>query len=183
MGSVYLAEDTKLRKPVAIKVPHSHVLDRPEVGKRFFVEAQAAAQFHHPNFCPIYHMGEADRVPYLVMAYIEGKTLGGWIDQNQGWPPRRAAEVVRELALALAEAHRKGIIHRDLKPANIMVDAEGRMVLMDFGLARWYETVDSSLTNWHGPRHPSLYVTRASRCRFEGHRPSLRHLQSRRDLV
>jgi eukaryotic-like serine/threonine-protein kinase len=147
MGSVYLALDTQLKRQVALKVPHiTAFADRPEVRDRFFREAQAAARFHHPNFCPIHDIGEVAGVPYLTMAFIEGKTLDDSIEKGTGWPPRRAVEVTRELALALATAHREGIIHRDLKPVNIMVKPSGGLVLMDFGLARWYDDLDSNFT-------------------------------------
>jgi serine/threonine protein kinase len=147
MGSVYLALDTHLKRQVALKVPHITAFgDRPDVRERFFREAQAAARFHHPNFCPIHDIGEVDGVPYLTMAFIEGKTLAASIEWGSGWPPRRAVEVTRELALALAKAHHEGIIHRDLKPANVMVDTSGGLVLMDFGLARWHDDLDSTFT-------------------------------------
>ena len=159
MGSVYLAHVGQLDRQVALKVPHIVAFaDRPDVRERFFREAQAAARFHHPNFCPIYDIGEVAGVPYLTMAFVEGKTLAASIDHSQGWPPRRAAEVTRELALALAEAHRGGVIHRDLKPANIMVDARGRMVLMDFGLARWFDDIDSRLTAVGEPLGTPAYM-------------------------
>lgn len=80
------------------------------------------------------------------MAFIEGEPLSAAVDRDNGWPPRRAARVARQLALALAELHRHGIVHRDLKPANVMVDARGGLVLMDFGLARWYDEVDATFT-------------------------------------
>lgn len=147
MGSVYLALDTLLKRQVAVKVPHiSAFADRPEVRVRFFREAEAAARFHHPNFCPIYDIGEADNVPYLTMAYIEGQTLAASIEWGKGWPERHAVETVRQLAVALAELHRQGIVHRDLKPANVMVDTRGSLILMDFGLARWYDEIDSTFT-------------------------------------
>ena len=146
MGAVYLALDTKLERRVALKVPHREFAQNPEIRERFLREARAAARFHHPNFCPIYEAGEIDGLPYLTMAYIEGGTLASKIERGQPWEPRKAAEVVRQLAVALAEAHRQGIIHRDLKPANIMIDARGGLVLMDFGLARQFESDDPTLT-------------------------------------
>ncbi len=147
MGSVYLARDDQLKRQVALKVPHLGAsADRPEVRVRFFREAEAAARFHHPNFRPIYDIGEFEGTPFLTMAFIEGEPLAAAVDRDNGWPPRRAARVARQLALALAELHRHGIVHRDLKPANVMVDARGGLVLMDFGLARWYDEVDATFT-------------------------------------
>ncbi|WP_435008955.1 protein kinase domain-containing protein [Tundrisphaera lichenicola] len=146
MGSVYLAEDTRLERRVALKVPRIVPGGSPEVGERFLREARAAARFRHPSFCPIHDIGEVDGVPYLTMAFLEGQTLASMIEPGRPWPERRAAEVVRRLALALAEAHRQGVIHRDLKPANVMIESHGGLVLMDFGLARFFDGPDPTIT-------------------------------------
>ena len=146
MGAVYLAHDSQLDRPVALKVPHREVAQNRDVRERFLREARAAARCHHPNFCPIHDIGEVDGLPYLTMAYIEGGTFASTIEQGKPWDQRRAAEVVRQLALALAEAHRQGVVHRDLKPANVMIDARGGLVIMDFGLARRFEADDPTLT-------------------------------------
>jgi predicted Zn finger-like uncharacterized protein len=146
MGAVYLAHDGQLDRLVALKVPHREFAQNPAVRERFLREARAAARFHHPNFCPVHDVGEVDGLPYLTMAYIEGGTLASTIERGRPWPQRKAAEVVRQLALALAEAHRQGVVHRDLKPANVMIDARGGLVIMDFGLARRFEADDPTLT-------------------------------------
>jgi sulfatase modifying factor 1 len=146
MGAVYLAYDDQLHRRVALKVPLRKFVQNAEIRERFVREARAAARFHHPNFCPIYDTGQIDGLPYLTMAYLEGGTLGSTIERGKPWDQRKAAEVVRQLAVALAEAHRQGIIHRDLKPANIMRDQRGDLVLMDFGLARRFESDESTLT-------------------------------------
>ncbi|WP_435008954.1 protein kinase domain-containing protein [Tundrisphaera lichenicola] len=146
MGTVYLAEDAELGRSVALKVPHPAYREAAEVRERLVREARAAARFRHPNFCPIHDIGEVDGVPYLRMSYIEGRTLASMIEPGRPWPERRAAEVVRRLALALAEAHRRGVVHRDLKPANVMVDVRGKLVLMDFGLALRLDADDPRIT-------------------------------------
>jgi hypothetical protein len=146
MGAVYLAHDTQLDRPVALKVPTFAADDDSQVLERFYREARAAATVFHPNVCPVHDVGEIDGVPYLTMGYIEGKPLGEFVAGCKGLTPRQAAALVRKVALALAEAHKRGVIHRDLKPANIMIDRRGEPVLMDFGLARRARPGDVRLT-------------------------------------
>jgi WD40 repeat protein len=143
MGTVYLARDTQLDRPVALKVPHFKPGAGPKVFERFYREARLAATFTHPNLCPVYDVGEIEGIHYLTMPYLEGKPLSAFIDAAKPLPLRQAAAVVRKLALALAEAHQKGVIHRDLKPANVMINQRKEPVIMDFGLAR-QETEDES---------------------------------------
>ena len=129
MGQVYRARDTRLSRPVAIKVLTSGSVDR------FIQEARAASALNHPNIVTIYDVGEAGGVSYIVMELIEGQTLrqamaGGPL------PIPKLLTIAVQIADALAAAHAKGIMHRDLKPANIMISAEGRAKILDFGLAK-----------------------------------------------
>ncbi len=146
MGKVYLARDEQLEREVALKVPKFDPDDGPHVRERFYREARAAAALHHPNVCSIYEIGEEGGVPYLAMAYIEGRQVSDYIDRGGGVNPAQAALLVRKVALALKEAHRHGIVHRDLKPANIMIDQRKEPVIMDFGLARLERHEASRLT-------------------------------------
>ena len=115
MGSVYLAEDPKLERHVAIKIPFSSGSINDSIVTRFHREAKAAAALRHPNICPIYEVGEIGGVHYLAMAYIEGQPLSSWEFERT---IKDVLALVRKLALALDEAHKHGIIHRDLKPSN-----------------------------------------------------------------
>jgi serine/threonine protein kinase len=151
MGSVYLAHDTQLDRRMALKVPHfragdnSPTADRDDLD-RFYREARVAATLNHPNLCPVYDVGQIDGIHYLSMEYIQGRPLSDSIDPERPMPPRRAAVVVRKLALALEVAHSRGIVHRDLKPANIMINARRGPVIMDFGLAWRIGSNDERLT-------------------------------------
>ena len=135
MGTVYLAHDSQLDRPVALKVPHFSPRDA-QVRHRFDHEAKAAATLAHPNLCPVYDVGEIDGILYLTMAYIEGKPLSAFLRGGKALPQRGAALLVYKIAGALQEAHQKGVIHRDLKPANVMINQRREPVVMDFGLAR-----------------------------------------------
>jgi serine/threonine protein kinase len=146
MGSVYLAEDTVLRRRVAVKVPLLSKVDGTAVRERFYREARSAAAIRHPNVCPLLDVGEDNGVPFLVMEFIEGKTLSELREAGQPWPVGQAAALVRKLALAVGELHQRGLVHRDLKPSNVMVRPDGEPVLMDFGLARSFTAQSRQLT-------------------------------------
>jgi type VI secretion system ImpB/VipA family protein len=137
MGVVYLADDPQLGRPVAVKVPFlDGRLERGEVVGRFLREARAAARAQHPHVCPIHDVGEDGGRPYLVMAYIAGPSLDRRLAEGPKLDDRTSVRLAREMAEALAALHAQGILHRDLKPANVLLDAEGRALLTDFGLAR-----------------------------------------------
>ncbi len=148
MGSVYLAQDTHLERPVALKVPDFGNHEDPEARRRFLEEARTAATLDHPYLCPVYDAGEIDGQLYLTMAYIEGQSLAALIG-DEGWPQRQVAALVGKLALALQEAHTRKVIHRDLKPANVMIKTTGQRrepVIVDFGLARRENPQEQRLT-------------------------------------
>jgi serine/threonine protein kinase len=141
MGAVYLAEDTQLGRPVALKLPSFDANEKKRV-ERFVREARAAAGLLHPYICPVYDAGQINGRPFMTMAYIRGDSLEKAIDPDSPMDQRRAAEVARNVALAIQEAHEKGIVHRDLKPANVMLNAKGEPVVMDFGLAKRISETD-----------------------------------------
>jgi len=134
MGVVYKAEDTTLRRTVALKFLPPEMTRDPEAKARFLHEAQAAAALNHPNICTVYEIGEADAQTFIAMALIEGESLRDRIGRG----PLRLDEAIDlsvQVAEGLAAAHKKGIVHRDMKPGNAMVTTEGRAKIMDFGLA------------------------------------------------
>jgi predicted Ser/Thr protein kinase len=136
MGTVYLAWDTQLERTVALKLPRFDTGVGAEGRARFLREARAAAGLSHPNLCPVYDVGVIDGKHYLTMAYVEGRPLSAVSRARALLPVAEVVALVRQLALALQEAHEHGVIHRDLKPANVMLNAKGQPVVMDFGLAR-----------------------------------------------
>jgi hypothetical protein len=136
MGAVYLAHDTQLDRRVALKIPNISGPDSPVLLERFYREARAAATLNHPNLCPVHDVGQHQGIPYLTMAYLEGKPLSALLVNGQPLSQRQAAMLVRMLATALQEAHQRGVVHRDLKPANIMMTVRKQPVIMDFGLAQ-----------------------------------------------
>ena len=143
MGVVYGARDTHLDRPVAVKVlPPDRVAD-PARKQRFVQEARAASALNHPNIVTIHDIRSQDGVDFIVMEYVEGKTLDERIPAR-GMRPTEALKSAVQIADALAKAHGAGIIHRDLKPSNVMVTEEGRVKVLDFGLAKLLEPADYS---------------------------------------
>src|SRR6266567_224835 len=137
-GRVYLAEDTKLNRKVAIKfLPESLVADE-RARKRLVREAQAAARLDHPNICAIHEVSEEDGRSFIVMQYIEGETLDLMM-KRKPLDLSESLSFATQVADALAEAHAHGIIHRDIKPSNIIIAARGQAKVMDFGLAKVVE--------------------------------------------
>ena len=143
MGEVYRARDTRLDRDVAIKVlPEPFVSDGERVA-RFQREAKTLASLNHPNIGSIYGLEEADGVRALVMELVEGPTLADRIAEGH-IPIDEALPIAKQIADALEAAHEQGIIHRDLKPANVKVRADGRVKVLDFGLAKAIEPATSS---------------------------------------
>ena len=135
MGEVFLAEDTTLRRRVAIKRLSSRLRDVPQAVARFRREAIALAAVSHPNIVTIYSVSEAEDVPFVVMELVEGSTLAELLPPD-GFAIERVLELGLGIAAALEGAHGSGIVHRDLKPGNVMLTADGRVKVVDFGLAR-----------------------------------------------
>jgi eukaryotic-like serine/threonine-protein kinase len=135
MGRVYLARDTRLDRPVALKILSPERMNNPRAVARFHREARVGARLQHENLVRIYDFGESNSRYFLVMEYIEGKTIASLIAEQGPVPPATAARLVRQVALGLEHAHRKGMIHRDVNPFNILVTHDGTAKLADMGLA------------------------------------------------
>ncbi|MFY9554823.1 MAG: protein kinase [Blastocatellia bacterium] len=135
MGEVYLAEDTRLNRRVAIKFLAAESTADERAKKRLLHEAQAAAKLDHPNICAIYEVGEQDQHSFIVMQYIDGETLSKRIQQNS-FEISEALRLAVQAAEAISEAHSHGIIHRDIKPQNIIITTRGQVKVLDFGLAK-----------------------------------------------
>jgi eukaryotic-like serine/threonine-protein kinase len=141
MGVVYRAFDTRLDRAVAIKILRPDLALTPDRKLRFIQEAKAASALNHANIVHIYDIGEAEGVGYIAMEFVPGKTLDRLIGRT-GLPLRDTLKFAIQIADALARAHAAGIVHRDLKPSNVVIDDDGRVKLLDFGLAKLTETVE-----------------------------------------
>ena len=135
MGQVFLAEDTRLGRQVALKFLPDDSLRDEEVRQRFDREARLTSVLNHPNICTLFDVGTHEEQPYLVMELLEGRTLRETLDHQSPLAEKQSLVIFRQLAEALKAAHREGIIHRDLKPANIFLTRQGAKIL-DFGLAK-----------------------------------------------
>lgn len=135
MGSLYLAKDPKIGRLVAIKLVRQE-FDSPDARQRFAREAQSAGTLRHPNIVTIFDVDEHEGLPFIAMEYIDGETLAEVVRRKAPLPLARRIQWIEDLCAALAYAHRQGVIHRDIKPANLMVDSEGTLKILDFGLAR-----------------------------------------------
>jgi len=146
MGAVYKARDQELDRLVALKVIRPELAQYPEVLQRFKQELILARQVTHRNVIRIFDLGEADGIKFITMEYIEGRDLKSLIREKGKFDPKEAAEINAQVCRALEAAHMEGVIHRDLKPQNIMVDAQGKVAVMDFGIARSMEEVGGGMT-------------------------------------
>jgi dienelactone hydrolase len=150
MGVVYVAEDTRLNRKVALKfLPPAVALD-PHTRARFLREAQAASALDHPNVATVYEVGDWNEQLFIVMAYYEGETLKQRIERG-ALSIVEAAAIARDIASGLAAAHRAGFVHRDLKPANVMLAGDGQVKILDFGLAKAFSGTDATATRMTGP--------------------------------
>ena len=145
MGVVYKARDTHLDRFVALKVLPPEKVSDPERKRRFIQEAKAASALNHPSIITIYDIDQAEGIDFIAMEYVAGKTL----DQRIGHRGLRLNDALKcavQIADALAKAHSAGIVHRDLKPTNIMVNEDGVVKVLDFGLAKLTELVQGDET-------------------------------------
>ena len=135
MGRLYLATDPILGRPLAIKVIRDELED-PDARARFMQEARAAGGLKHPNIVTVFDVGEHEGHPFIVMEFVAGETLGALIERAEPIALGMKLYLTEQLCRGLAHAHRAGLAHRDVKPANLMVDDEGTLRILDFGIAR-----------------------------------------------
>lgn len=146
MADVYLARDLLLDRPVAIKVLFDQFSKDKQFVERFRREAQRAANLNHPNIVSVFDWGEERGTYFIVMEYVEGRSLAEIIKTEGSIHPDKVAEISSEVAAALSFAHRNGIVHRDVKPGNVLVAPNGHIKVADFGIARALTNVQSELT-------------------------------------
>jgi tRNA A-37 threonylcarbamoyl transferase component Bud32 len=139
MSTVYLARDATLDRPVAVKVMHREMSEQADQLQRFRQEARAVAKLSHPNVVAVIDAGEDGGHPYIVFEYVEGETLKQRINRVGALDPQEALAYAIEIARGLTVAHARNMVHRDIKPQNVLIDAEGRAKLTDFGISRQLE--------------------------------------------
>ena len=144
MGAVYLAQDTELGRPVALKILPKDKADNPTLLKRFKSEAHAAANLKHDNIVMVYGAGEHEGYYYMVMEYVEGVDVHRLIAKKDQLSVKRSIEIIKQVAAALAHVSGKGIVHRDIKPSNLFIQRDGTVKLGDLGLARSIEEAEEA---------------------------------------
>lgn len=135
MGSVYKAHDVEVDRMVAIKVIRPELASDPQILQRFKQELILARQVTHRNVVRIFDLGVAEHLKFISMEFIEGRELTSLLEESGKLPPKQAADIMLQVCRGLEAAHAEGVVHRDLKPQNIMIDAQGRAAVMDFGIA------------------------------------------------
>ena len=136
MANVYLARDTKLDRAVAVKVLSAELSRDPSFVERFRLEAQAAANLNHPNIVSVYDWGQEQDTSFIVMEYVDGRTLRDLMRADRLVAPAQVADIGADIAAALASANRNGVVHRDVKPGNVLITPAGQVKVTDFGIAR-----------------------------------------------
>src|SRR6266550_4882991 len=159
MGEVYLAEDTRLGRKVALKILPADLAAHRDRMRRFVQEAKAAAALNHPNIAHIYEIGEDNGVNFIAMEYVEGETLRALLTHSRLELPR-ALEFAAQVCSGLAAAHRSGIVHRDIKPDNLIVTHGSKIKILDFGLAKLIEK-----------QHPLSELSELSTVAYAGDEP------------
>ena len=145
MAVVYRAWDLKLDREVAVKVLRTEYLTDQTRSSQFTHEAQATSKMSHPNIVGMYDVGQDGDTRYIVMEYVKGVTLESLIRSSGTIRPQRAVQITLKILQALGHAHKNNIVHRDVKPQNILVDADGRVKVTDFGIARMVGTTTSTI--------------------------------------
>ena len=186
MAIVYRARDVRLKRGVAVKLLPPELAFRGDIRQRFLREAETAARLSHPNIVPIYTVDEREGVVYFVMGLVEGGSVGDRLRGSGAMGVDETRRILREVADALAYAHRMGVVHRDIKPDNILLDAAtGRAMVTDFGIARAAgDDGDGTRLTGDGrrDRHAGVHVARAVRGRSRDRR-ALRSLLARHRRV
>ena len=146
MAEVFRGRDTRLGRDVAVKILRPELAGDPTFLARFRREAQASASLNHPNIVSVYDTGDEDGTPFIVMEFVEGRTLRDVLRTQGRMLPQRALEIVADVCAALEHAHEQGIVHRDIKPGNVMLNQQGTVKVMDFGIARAISASASTMT-------------------------------------
>ncbi len=179
MATIYRAQDAQLGRDVAVKVLRPEYGRDPDFFTRFRQEAQSAASLNSPNIVSVYDYGQDPAGPFIVMEYVDGEDLATLLKRNGALAPRQAARVAAEVARALAVAHARGIVHRDIKPGNILIAADGRVKVTDFGIARAISEAQLTLP---GMTLGSVHYFSPEQARGEGHTAETRQIVQIRQL-